>query len=36
MSEAIIFGFGLLVTTMCTAAIVMLIRAAMLDGTSPD
>lgn len=36
MSEAFIFGFGLLVTTMCTAAIVILIRAATLDETPPD
>jgi hypothetical protein len=36
MSEGIIFAFGLLATAMCTAAIVILIRAAMLDGKPPS
>ena len=33
MTDAVIFGFGILVTTMCATAIVMLVRAAYLDGS---
>ena len=32
MTDAVIFGFGCLVTLMCAAAIALLLRAASLDG----
>ncbi len=32
MIDAVIFGFGCLVTLMCAAAIASLMRAAYLDG----
>jgi hypothetical protein len=32
MTDAVIFGFGCLVTLMCAAAIASLMRAAYLDG----
>lgn len=36
MTDAVIFGFGVLVSAICTAAIVMLLWAAVEDGKPPS
>lgn len=36
MTDAVIFGVGLLVSAICTAALILLLRAAVEDSKPPS